>query len=1156
MYRSCYAYLAMLLIVLSVTVEAQVLQRGDPTYRRNGVHNGNQVKTVFTNYGVIAQPGDQGNMAAWRNANNGYVGDISPLVGVTLPYRDYTGDGIIDTIPSVIITPVDRPGSGDWSPGKSQLYAFEPIPGFSNPEISTTTKGVAMSHQPETWPSYWPDQPTWVDSMGKALWNGYFGMGIKNADQESYFRMDDSRDEEMFHTYGFLPDSLDPTLKGHGLQVSVRGLQWSHILSQDVVFWIYKIHNIGTSTYPKAVFGTIIGTYVGGGGDEWMDDVSNFEIREALTYSYDFDDYIDPASNSGWEPDPHDVGYIGYAFLESPGNGYDGIDNDGDYQGTNADYFEEDDFSVRTIEAGDKLVLIDKYTYERSIYIMPDSAVTIYSLGKKYDLVPGETKLIEGNMIKTSRGVSINANAIDGFDNDLDGLIDENSQVHYRQYVEDASTGEIRLDDINPVKYIDFVNNSGEYLLIDEKRDDGIDNDGDWLLEFDDVGADGVPNTGDFGENDGLPTDGEPAFDRTDVDESDQIGLTSFQYFVPSSAITMSNEVDMWRRMRPGYFDFPQSIVDGVAIRGEDGDFIYGSGYFPLLPGKSENFSIALLFGEDYQRLKKTKRIVQMIYNANYNFPMPPDLPTVKATAGDGEVILYWDRVAESSIDRITKKNDFEGYKIIRGTDPDFTDAFVVTDAIGYKKTYKPIAQFDLNNGINGMFLPSGELHDLMGGLSFYLGNDTGIQNTFVDSSVTNGKTYYYAVVAYDRGDADNNIFPSENSKYIFVDVYGNITTDKNTVVVTPNAPVAGYIPPESGVLTQRISGASTVTPYYEVIDAERVKNATYEITFKDSISNNVSFAKTYSVRNVTSNEYVVIDDKLTRDNGLVYDGVRLSLNLDYQHIDSIKINNRVSGWNNENDHNFRYKAAVFNFPNLPQGYPEPHPYRIIFYDEYTKSTTDEIAGVKVKSISTNFEVYDYVDAENPVKLPFLFSSKDDTLNANERIILGNQDTSSFTWYIDFLADSIGSLTRYAAGDTLYLTMYKPLSGEDTFRFDVEKSGVDNDLAKQQMEDIRVVPNPYVVSNIYEEPLAPGYRGRGERVINFINLPAQCKISIYNSSGTFIRELYHDSALENGTVTWDVKTREGLDIAFGVYFYIVEAENIGEKKFGKIAIIK
>ena len=101
-----------------------------------------------------------------------------------------------------------------------------------------------------------------------------------------------------------------------------------------------------------------------------------------------------------------------------------------------------------------------------------------------------------------------------------------------------------------------------------------------------------------------------------------------------------------------------------------------------------------------------------------------------------------------------------------------------------------------------------------------------------------------------------------------------------------------------------------------------------------------------------------------------------------------------------------------------------------------------------------------------------------------------------------------------------------------------------------------MVPNPYVVTNIFEQPLPPNVRGRGERVINFINLPPKSKIHIFSSSGSLVRTLEHDGSLGNGSVTWDVRTKEGLDVAFGVYFYVVEVEGISDKKTGKIAIIK
>jgi hypothetical protein len=106
------------------------------------------------------------------------------------------------------------------------------------------------------------------------------------------------------------------------------------------------------------------------------------------------------------------------------------------------------------------------------------------------------------------------------------------------------------------------------------------------------------------------------------------------------------------------------------------------------------------------------------------------------------------------------------------------------------------------------------------------------------------------------------------------------------------------------------------------------------------------------------------------------------------------------------------------------------------------------------------------------------------------------------------------------------------------------------------MDKIKVVPNPYVVSNIFEHPLSAQIRGRGERIIKFIHLPAGSKISIYTARGNLVRTLTHESPISDGTVSWNLRNEEGLDVAYGVYFYVVQAPEIKEKKLGKIALIK
>ena len=1188
-------FLFALVIVLTFSIEAfaqsRITARGSSIFRKVGIHRGNQVRTIFTNYGVIAQPGDQGPRGAWKYDADGYVGDISPLVGIKLPIRDYNNDGIPDTVVNVIITPVDRPGGGRFGPG-GVAWGFEPIPGFANPTLNKLGEGVAMSHLTETWPLSWPDHPDWtysglpvvvngVDMTPKVDWNGYFGRAQFSADQESYFWMDDNADGSMFSLYGFMPDSNDQSRRGEALQVSVRGLQWANFLAQDVLFWLYNIKNDGTTNYDQAAFGVLVGTYVGAAGDEYNDDASYFEVRESITYSYDIEPgmggrgYIRPSANPLWQPNPFAVGYISYSFLESPGNPVDGIDNDGDNfkYSSSAPYFTTQDFQPKVVKPGDKLILIDKNTYERTSFTMPNDTVTVYSMGTPFFLNPNVTTLVEGNIDALG---NVNPNAHDGIDNNLNGIIDENYAQHYRQFKKSPS-GVVLIDTLNPVQHLDYLGNNTNQPMIDEKRDDGIDNNSNWNVLLDDVGLDGKANTHDLGEGDGRPTSGyqpdgtgklvdsgepgEPNIDKTDVDESDQLGLTSFQYFVPAGSIKMSDQRNMWSRLRPGFFDVPSSIVHNVATKGEDGDFIYGSGYFPLLAGKTERFSLALAYGDDYKGVIKTKKVAQLIYNANYNFPKPPEKPTLTAVAGDKKVTLYWDRIAEASINNVTKEKDFEGYKIYRGTDPDFTDALQITNGQGQKVFYKPIAQFDLKDGITGYFSPSSLLFELSDGAPYYLGDDSGIQNSYVDNDVTNGRTYYYAVVAYNRGNAAYDIFPAENTKFISKDAAGVISTDINTAVVVPNAPVLGYVPPSNGSQLTRLEGNSNVVPYFDALDPTRVIDASYNVTFSDSIVSGVPIAFSYTVTDANTNEIVLDNEKMSPKNGTVFNGVQLSIDTSYQRLDSIKINLSKSGWNHPSAKNLKTTVSQFTYPGI-NGVRSSHDYAIVFSDAYQDSSNHltGIFGGNAPPANTklNFKIYDVTIPDSVKRVPFIFtessSFRRDTLSFFDQISMADPTATYMTWKIVITGDSTSNIP--AARDTLYLSFNKPITSKDKFTFSSTSATTDNNKANNNMDQIRAVPNPYIVTNVFEQPLPPQVRGRGERIVDFINVPSGATIRIFTSSGDLVRTLHQDGNLNNGSVKWDLRTEEGLDISYGVYFYIVTDQGNSEKKFGKLAIIK
>lgn len=834
------------LVLLGFIAGVNAQQPSGREFRRTGIHNGNLVRTVFGNWGVVGQPGNKGPRGAWINDNNGYIGDVSPIVGVEVSSKDTSGNPI--TFHSVIVTPADRPNLGGFEESPTgKFWGFEPVSGYLN----ETQERVAISTDPNTWPPYWPDKLNESNDPGwPGMWNGYFGKDVQNIQQESYFLMDDNNDEEFNYAHynnlgvEFRPDSNNLNRNGLGLEMAVRGMQWQQFLAQDCIFWLYEVTNESTTDYKNAVFGMLVGTYIGVTSTEdrgeYDDDWSFFDVNDDITYTGDFDN--DASRNPNWDGD---VGMVGYAFLESPGNPFDGIDNDGDYNSTDensyAPLFVEEDFDSSLINVGDYVILIES-DYSRTTFQIPDlDTVEVITGGTVLTLIPGETYLSEGDPILLSENKEgTNQNAYDGIDNDLDGLIDENYFLHYRQRRVDQN-GNILFDIVNPRAFINYLSGSGmDNPLIDEARDDGIDNDGDWDEEFDDIGADGISDTQDYGEGDGFPTHGEPNFDETDVDESDQIGLSSFDYFTPAGDYPMKHDEQLWDRLKPGYFDTPSSIQGGVPIAGEDGDFIYGSGFFPLRAGQTERFSVALVYGKDLEELINNKRTVQNIYNNNYRFPPPPQKPTLTTVPGDGEITLYWDRVAETSVDPITKIEDFQGYKIYKASDYNFNDIRNITNAHGIIEGYSPIAQFDLDDTIDGYFYPSEILFQETQGYSYYLGDNSGLVHSYVDEDVNNGRTYYYSLVAYDRGEAGDDIFPAENSKFITVLPSGEVFIDKNTAVVTPTAEAAGFMLSDTIPITPSKTNKGTGAISIDILDEQSLTGLTYQIDFLDTTTDSI----------------------------------------------------------------------------------------------------------------------------------------------------------------------------------------------------------------------------------------------------------------------------------------------------------------------------
>ncbi len=1156
---------AAVLICLAATASAQIIShtpsdfRGDVNLRRNSNVDGNNIRTTIFNSGYSGDPSNRPDYIEYewpKNTNRIYIALVNILLGGEVTSDD--GETIY-----LVEVPTGRsdPAGNSWN--------MEPVPGFLDPQQSE----IARSDQPQSWPTAgqrgWRDKrtdlidPGWVGS-----WNGFFGKDIFNADQEFFYITSD----DLYSRQPYTPDTTDLTRRGLGLLMDVRTLAWSQVLINDVIFFIHDIKNDGTKTIDKASFLMFVADWVGGDNP---DDYPYVDLQTATTFLTD----VSRTGSEAFGTSP--VGVASLKYIETPGNQVNGIDDDGDADDhpallsavaadpdTVVPSFAAADFGPRTIVPGDRIVLILKESYDRVITTYPAGGGTVKSLGKDYVLPPTGIALQEDTLAN-------------GYDDDLDGLIDEKESLHLFHINEITMTS-------SPVRYIDYLRFApGDTVkrgfvvpgadaawtyqnvapMIDESRDDGFDNDNDWDAFLDDNGLDGVRSTGDPGESDGVPTSGsgtefpgEPSIDKTDVSETDLIGITS-AFQIEDGIVSFNSWPDrsLWDLlMIPGKINL-------VRREGEFQTYV-ASGYFPLLPGQRQRMAISVSIAgggisadADIQSVIRKQAEATKAYNADYQFAQAPLQVTLTAVPGNGEVTLYWDDIAEGSFDRYIDKiggdgSDFEGYRVYRATDAAFLDAKTVTDAYGVRTLLRPIAQFDLKDGIDS-------LHAIdINGVKFDLGYDTGLRHSYVDRDVINGQRYFYAVTAYDFGYEAAGFAPSETPIQVNVLTDGTITHGKNVAIVRPSPAAAGYTPPEVTSF-EHTSGGATGTIGFEIIDPEQIlDNNEYELTFRDSVfridNRDVTKTTSFSLKNLTANTMIHENDTRIAfgDEIPIREGFQLVLT----NVEALSIDQARTGWSDPDVYSFDFTTVGIR---LTRGTENPADYMIVFGDvglATSKDTTVSARSFPAKPV--NFKVINTTEGK---EIEFLFGENDGndgrmtidstTGNVDAAYFLETDQTGAkrFTW--QFILNLKGKRNPQS-GDTIRIVLNKPFLSRDVYRFTMRRSQIDPVRAGDQMNLIRVVPNPYVAAETWE-PRNTFTSGRGPREIHFINLPSRCTIRIFNVAGTLIRTLEHDEPYENGTAIWDVLSEEKFDIAYGIYVYHVEAPGIGQRT-GTFAIIK
>ncbi|WP_337873323.1 hypothetical protein [Ignavibacterium sp.] len=633
----------------------------------------------------------------------------------------------------------------------------------------------------------------------------------------------------------------------------------------------------------------------------------------------------------------------------------------------------------------------------------------------------------------------------------------------------------------------------------------------------------------------------------------DDLDIDSVQYGIMSSSPSLYNSSLGPRYFHIGnntnlHYDDPSTIP----ASGLDIVATLSSGPYRLNRGDTLTFIMAFVAGETLDEMFAAATTAQQTADANFNLPKPPERPNLFGSAGDRSTVLYWDDIAERIPDASSGEYDFEGYRIYRSKDK----------GINWDK----IAQFDIKNGI---------------------GEDVGIQYSFSDTTVLNGFEYWYSITAFDRA---SEIIESLESPI------GNNLDAKNTISVTPRSNAIGR-EAVSGYDIQQLNGSSNYDLSVSPVDKEELAGGEYKISFSYVAKVEEGNPKTQVTITISdSNQTKTLKYGFRFNSANNFDLINLStgeiIRAGYNYPSGgreviitghglrVRFTDAPGATADERPEQgdlFTVSYAVNVVKNLSDSLVVKRPFNL---NQINATTDGVIFSLNkpeiIKSVSriggTDNLIIDFtVSAETLIQQSLYFvnvigngvsdgisfiiinvtnnNTPADTIVAADTVFnLGTFSFSGIQGRVQFPANAVPS-----AGNRFSVEVIKPIEPnvKDLYSFKIRGSSVRTEVIRENINRIRVVPNPYVASSLYE-PEFGELRREPLRQIQFVNLPPECTIYIFTVDADLVKTIHHNS--NNGTETWDLRAEGGREIAPGVYIYVVKSGDIEYKE--RFAIIK
>ncbi len=659
------------------------------------------------------------------------------------------------------------------------------------------------------------------------------------------------------------------------------------------------------------------------------------------------------------------------------------------------------------------------------------------------------------------------------------------------------------------------------------------------------------------------------------------LGMTAFKKFT----IDIDPVTDAAQYLTMAGFDYRTGVYapydSAPDIAPADKRFVQCSGPFTLGPQQMVRLVIACMGapyggpGQTWQNrpidslvhLAKLANQAQFIYDQGWLLPGPPLAPNMTLVPGDNQVRIVWDDLPERTPDPYWQKVASDPSK--PGWDPlyrgyDFQGYIVYKSKNG--SDWGILAQCDLADSVTFNYPPGGDSAGTPDSL-WIKANDKGLFYSFVDSSVTDGYTYYYCVTAYDynfQTTAWDSAHTTPLDSAVII-LRSGLVANFSTV---PRWDAANYIVPTVSVAT---TVGDTTRPGMkwraDVVVPFQVTADTYELRFLGPTFGGGASKSIYGyyVVDRNNNDSLVIDTasfSYTVGNTITravptFNGIALNCTM------------KVSVPSKPFDTAYAVRTAHYpresigirtgNAPNTGWSF-RGSDYVIVWTNApgYMTAKVLDATHANVEVPPTQWVSASPSSANGWCFLQKGFKSPSDTLTGLDAYLYICGGFVRFKPSDDSLSTLFSSI---ANGDTWYVVGHKTEGTPPYYNVyqALTQPGRSDTVTKVKL-NVKVVPNPYVVFNSWE-------KSTDQRFVRFTHLPSECTIRIYTMSGDLVKVLRHkDTNVQpldlGGTETWDFTNESpgstgtaisGQLIASGVYIYHVQSP-VGEA-VGKLAFI-